>query len=77
MLSKSCRDFCSRDTILLAGCLVVSGHKIRRDFQSRDTILVNQILRISLFYARFCFELAVGVNMKVLDNFVSFPMDLV
>ena len=28
MLSKLCRDFCSRDTILLAECSVVSGHKI-------------------------------------------------
>ena len=29
------------------------------------------------FFTHFCFELAFGVNMKVLDNFVSFPMDLV
>jgi len=38
---------------------------------------VNQILRISLFYTLFRFELAFGVNMKVLDNFISFPMALV
>jgi len=48
-----------------------------RHFCSRDTILVNQILHISLFYTLFRFELAFGVNMKVLDNFVSFPMALV
>jgi len=30
-----------------------------------------------VFFTRFCFELAFGVNMKVLDNFVSFPMALV
>ena len=33
---------------------------------------MNRILHISLFYALFRFELAFGVNMKVLDNFVSF-----
>jgi len=32
MLSKLCRDFCSRDTILLAKCSVVSGHKIAPRF---------------------------------------------
>jgi len=30
-----------------------------------------------VFFTRFCFELAFGVNMKVLDNFVSFPMAFV
>ena len=34
-------------------------------------------LRFSRFFTHFCFELAFDVNMKVLDNFVSFPMDLV
>ena len=29
------------------------------------------------FFTHFCFELAFGVSMKVLGNFVSFPMDLV
>jgi len=29
-----------------------------------------------VFFTRFCFELAFGVNMKVLDNFISFPMAL-
>jgi hypothetical protein len=29
------------------------------------------------FFTHFLFELAFGVNMKVLDNFVSFPMALV
>jgi len=38
---------------------------------------VNQILHISLFNAPFRFELAFGVNMKVLDNFVSVPMAFV
>jgi len=32
MLSKSCHDFCSRDTMLLAECSVVSGHKIAPRF---------------------------------------------
>ncbi|AES73868.1 hypothetical protein MTR_3g109670 [Medicago truncatula] len=35
------------------------------------------ILRSCVFFIRFCLELAFGVNMKVVDNFVSFPMDLV
>jgi len=30
-----------------------------------------------VIFAHFCFELAFGVNMKVLDNCVRFPMDLV
>jgi len=30
-----------------------------------------------VFFTRFCFELAFGVNMKVIDNFVNFPMPLV
>ncbi|AES78252.1 transmembrane protein, putative [Medicago truncatula] len=55
-----------------------SGHKkTRRDFKHRDTIFMNQILHISLFFTPFHFELGFGINMKVLDNFVSFPMDLV
>ncbi|AES58979.1 hypothetical protein MTR_1g012050 [Medicago truncatula] len=28
-----------------------------------------------VFFTRFCFELTFGVNMKVVDNFVSFPME--
>jgi len=38
---------------------------------------VTKIWKTFTFFALFCFELAFGVNMKVLDNFVSFPMDLV
>jgi len=30
-----------------------------------------------VLFTRFCFELAFGVNMKVLDNWVSFPVALV
>ena len=35
------------------------------------------VSRSCVFFAHFCFELAFGVNMKVLDNWVSFPMALV
>jgi len=36
-----------------------------------------QFLRFSCFLIHFCFELAFDVNMRVLDNFVSFLMDFV
>jgi len=49
-----------------------------RGFQNRDTIIMNHSLRNSLFFSTlFCFELPFGVNMKVLDNLVSFSMALV
>jgi len=47
------------------------------DFQIRDTISVNHFPRSPLFFTLFWFKLAFGVNMKVLDNWISFPMTLV
>jgi hypothetical protein len=41
------------------------------------TVAASPVLRSCVFFARFCFELAFGVNMKVVDNFVSFPVALV
>jgi len=38
---------------------------------------VRTIWKTFAFFALFCFELAFGVNMKVLDIFVSFSMALV
>ena len=35
------------------------------------------VSRSCIFFTRFCFELAFGVNMKVLDNCVRFPVPLV
>jgi len=35
-----------------------------------------RFLRFSCFFTHFCFELAFDINMKVLDNFISFPMAL-
>ena len=35
------------------------------------------VLRSCVFFTHFCFELTFGVNMKVLDNCVSFPVALV
>ena len=38
---------------------------------------VRQIWKTFTFFALFCFELVFGVNIKVLDNWISFPIDLV
>jgi len=45
--------------------------------KSATDFLSGQSRKTFAFFALFCFELAFGVNMKVLDNFVSFPMGLV
>jgi len=37
----------------------------------------TSVSRFLCFFTHFCFELAFGVHMKVLDNCVSFPMALV
>ena len=36
-----------------------------------------RFLHFLCLFTHFCFELAFGVNIKVLDNFVNFPMSLV
>jgi len=41
------------------------------------TVTASPVSRSCVFFACFCFELAFGVNMKVLDNWISFPMALV
>ena len=41
------------------------------------TVVASPVSRSCVFFPRFYFELAFGVNMKVVDNFVSFPMALV
>jgi hypothetical protein len=41
------------------------------------TVAGSPVSRSCIFFPRFCFELAFGVNMKVLDNFVSFLEALV
>ena len=35
------------------------------------------VSRSCVFFTHLCFKLAFGVDMKVLDNWISFPMDLV
>jgi len=57
------------------GCFLVI--KSWQDFQNHDTISTNHFPRSPLFFTLFCFELAFGVNMKVLGNWISFPMALV
>ena len=52
--------------------------KIRpRMLQFGPQFSVRPIWKTFAFFALFYFELAFGVNMKVLDNFVRFPMALV
>jgi hypothetical protein len=41
------------------------------------TAAASPVSRSCVFFTRFCFELAFGVNMKVVDNLVSFPEALV
>ena len=45
--------------------------------QAKCSLTTFPVSRSYVFFTCFYFELAFGVNMKVLDNFVSFPMDLV
>jgi len=40
-------------------------------------VVRTSVSRFLCFFTHLCFELAFGVNMKVLDNCVSFPMTLV
>ena len=39
--------------------------------------VMTSVFAFLCFFTHFCFELAFGVKMKVLGNFVSFPMDFV
>jgi len=41
------------------------------------TVAVLPVSRSCVFFVRFCFELAFGVNMKVVDNWVNFPQTLI
>jgi len=40
------------------------------------TVTTPPISRSCIFFAHLCFYLGFGLNMKVLDNCVSFPMAL-
>jgi len=44
--------------------------------QAKCSLTTFPVSRSYVFFTCFYFELAFGVNMKVLDNFVRFPMDL-
>jgi len=45
--------------------------------QAKCSLTVFPVSCSCIFFTHFCFELAFGVNMKVLDNWISFSMDLV
>ncbi|KEH19525.1 hypothetical protein MTR_8g463160 [Medicago truncatula] len=46
-------------------------------FSESCTVTASPVLCSCVFFTRFCFELAFGVNMKVVNNCVSFPVALV
>jgi len=74
---KNVARFWHCGTILMAECWCFLVIKSWHDFQNRDTIYVNRFPRSPLFFTLFCFELAFGVSIKVLDNWIRFPMTLV
>ncbi|KEH26718.1 hypothetical protein MTR_6g471980 [Medicago truncatula] len=45
--------------------------------EAKLPVPASPVSRFCIFFTYFCFELAFGVNMKVLDNYVSFLMALV
>ncbi|KEH16717.1 hypothetical protein MTR_0107s0090 [Medicago truncatula] len=45
--------------------------------EAKLPVPASPVSRSCVFFTYFCFELAFGVNMKVLDNYVSFLMALV
>jgi len=47
------------------------------EFSRELPLTAYHISCFCIFFTCFCFELDFGVNMKVLDNFVSFLMALV
>ena len=49
----------------------------RPEASQEAPVPASPVSRSCVFFTYFCFELAFGVNMKVLDNFVSFLMALV
>jgi hypothetical protein len=55
--------------------LLAVASKVTRSCELHRTEL--PVSHSCVFFARFCFELVFGVNMKVVENFVSFPMALV
>ncbi|KEH30626.1 hypothetical protein MTR_4g076525 [Medicago truncatula] len=46
-------------------------------FPESCTVTASSVSCSCIFFTRFRFELGFGVKMKVVDNFVSFPMTLV
>ncbi|KEH19351.1 hypothetical protein MTR_8g046610 [Medicago truncatula] len=46
-------------------------------FPESCTVTASSVSCSCVFFTRFCFELGFGVKMKVVDNFVTFPMALV
>jgi len=60
--------FHERKTKILSCCLVQLVRRAGGELHS-DSI---PCLHSCIFFTHFCFELAFGVNMKVLDNCVSF-----
>ncbi|AES99625.1 hypothetical protein MTR_5g082960 [Medicago truncatula] len=45
--------------------------------EARSLVTASPVSRSCIVFAYFCFDFDFGVNMKVVDNFVSFLMTLV
>jgi hypothetical protein len=52
-------------------------HSRAREWHGPCVLTELRFLRFLCFFTHFRFELAFGVNMKVVDNFVSFLVALV
>jgi len=69
--------FPERKTRILSCCLVQLATRARGELVASWTVTSFLVSRSCIFFTHFYFELAFGVNIKVLDNCVSFPMVLV
>ena len=75
--AKSCSDFAKSCFDYLRMKMQILTQKIVLRFsKSYSDLTAFPVSRSCVFFTRFCFELAFGVNIKVVDNWVSFLMAL-
>jgi len=53
------------------------SRKAKNSLKASYSVTTFLVSRSCVFFTHLCFELAFGVNMKVLENFVSFPVALI
>ena len=67
--AKSCSDFAKSCSDYLRMKMQILTQKIVLRFsKSYSDLTAFPVSRSCIFFTRFCFELAFGVNMKVVDN---------